>query len=108
MNHIVISKIKNIDINNLQHLFLSVGWESGNFPNELAKAIPHFSGVFSAWDKNRLVGLICSFDDGYLNAYIQYLLVDPKYQREGIGHKLMEALMDRYRNLNNRALHVKH
>ena len=104
MNHIVISNIKNIDIDNLQHLFLSVGWESGDYPDELAKAISRFSSVFSAWDKNRLVGLICSFDDGYLNAYIQYLLVDPKYQREGIGHKLMAALMDRYRNLKNISL----
>ena len=89
---------------NLQHLFLSVGWESGNYPNELAKAIPHFSAVFSAWDEKRLVGMICSFDDGYLNAYIQYLLVDPKYQGEGIGHKLMELLMDSYRNLKNISL----
>lgn len=104
MNHIIISDTQNIGADNLRHLFLSVGWESGNYPNELAKAISHFSAVYSAWDEKRLVGLICSFDDGYLNAYIQYLLVDPKYQRKGIGSKLMGSLLDRYRDLKNISL----
>lgn len=104
MNHIVISDTKNIDVENLQRLFVSVGWESGNYPDKLAKVISRFSVVFSAWNEKCLVGLLCSFDDGYLNAYIQYLLVDPKFQGEGIGRKLMELLMDQYQNLKNISL----
>lgn len=104
MNNITFSDTKNIDLDILQHLFLSVEWESGNYPKKLAKAISNFSTVYSAWDGDSLVGLICAFDDQNLNAYIQYLLVEPNYQGHGIGSKLMELLMEKYSDFNNISL----
>ncbi len=38
-----------------------------------------FLTVFSAWDNDKLVGMICMMDDGIMTAYVHYLLVNPKY-----------------------------
>ena len=69
----------------LQDLFLSVEWSSGHFPEKLQIAMRNFETVISAWDGDKLVGMICAMDDGIMTAYIHYLLVMSDYQDKGIG-----------------------
>ena len=69
----------------LEELFLSVQWESGNHPERLEKVLIHYEAVFSAWDENRLAGLVAVMDDGTMTAYVHYLLVYPRYQGYGVG-----------------------
>lgn len=76
----------------LEDLFLSVGWSSGEFPEKLVIAMKNYDTVFSAWNGDELVGLVCVMDDGIMNAYIHYLLVKPDYQLKGIGKKLIEKV----------------
>ena len=42
-----------------------------------------------AWDGARLVGAVRVLTDGYFIATIPEILVDPDYQRRGIGRELM-------------------
>ena len=69
----------------LEELFLSVQWESGNRLERLEKVLLHYEAVFSAWDENRLAGLVAVMDDGTMTAYVHYLLVYPRYQGYGVG-----------------------
>jgi len=48
-----------------------------------------------AWDGTRLVGSIRILTDGYFFATIPEILVDPDYQRRGIGRHLMELALER-------------
>ena len=80
----------------LEELFLSVAWSSGHFPDKLVVAMRNFSTVYSAWDGERLVGMICAMDDGIMNAYVHYLLVRPDCQGRGIGRKLVGMVKERY------------
>lgn len=80
----------------LERLFLSVEWSSGHFPDKLVTAMKNFSTVFSAWDGERLVGMICAMDDGIMNAYVHYLLIDPEHQGMGIGAELVEMIKQKY------------
>src|ERR1041385_2862431 len=48
-----------------------------------------------AWDGDRLVGSIRILTDGYFFATIPEILVDPAYQRRGIGRHLMVLALDR-------------
>ena len=80
----------------LRRLFLSVNWESGNYPERLKAAMRHYGSVFSAWDGDRLAGLISVMDDGVMTAYIQYVLVDPEYQGQGIGKHLINMVKEHY------------
>ena len=82
----------------LERLFLSVDWSSGHYPDKLALAMRNFKTVYSAWDGDVLVGLVCAMDDGVMNAYIHYLLVDPAHQRQGIGRQLMEMVKETYQD----------
>lgn len=88
--------IHDFDQTVLQDLFLSVGWSSGHFPEKLVRAMRGFETVISAWDDDRLVGMICAMDDGVMTAYIHYLLVRPEYQGAGVGRALVERVKEIY------------
>ena len=47
----------------VQQLFLSVNWMSGNYPERLYKALMNSSTVLTAWENDSLVGLIRVLDD---------------------------------------------
>ncbi len=81
----------------LERLFLSVGWISGKYPERLRRAMQGCGTVYSAWDGERLVGLVNAIDDGEMTAYIHYLLVDPEYQMRGIARRLLELMKEHYR-----------
>lgn len=82
----------------LQRLFLSVEWSSGHYPEKLSQAMQHFETVYSAWEGDCLVGMICAMDDHVMTAYVHYLLVDPRCQGEGIGRRLVELVRERYKD----------
>lgn len=82
----------------LERLFLSVEWSSGHYPDKLVIAMKNFSTVYSAWDGDRLVGMICAMDDGIMTAYVHYLLIKPDYQGQAIGRKLVEMVKEKYKD----------
>lgn len=82
--------------NDLQDLFLSVEWSSGHYPDKLVEAMKNFKTVYSAWDREKLIGMICAMDDGVMNAYVHYLLVNPKYHGMKIGRTLVDMVKQKY------------
>lgn len=80
----------------LEQLFLSVNWSSGHFPDKLVTAMHNYETVYSAWDADQLVGLICAMDDGIMNVYVHYLLVEPDHQGRAIGRRLVEMVKEKY------------
>lgn len=84
--------------NELQDLFLSVNWSSGHYPDKLVTAMKNFETVYTAWDGNKLIGLISAMDDGVMTAYVHYLLVNPDYQDLGIGKNLVERIKQHYKD----------
>ncbi|MHC1695391.1 MAG: GNAT family N-acetyltransferase [Eubacteriales bacterium] len=82
----------------LRDLFLSVEWSSGHYPEKLCAAMRNYETVVSAYDGERLVGLVCAMDDGVMTAYVHYLLVNPEYQKMGIGRRLVEDIKEKYRD----------
>lgn len=82
----------------LKTLFESVNWFSANYPDKLFSALNNCETVFTAWADGEPVGLINAIDDGALTAYVHYLLVDPKYQKAGIGRRLTEMVKEKYRD----------
>lgn len=82
----------------IQRLFLSVGWVSGQYPSRLYKALMHSSTVITAWDGDRLVGLVRLIDDSELVAYMHYVLVNPAYHGRGIAGNMIKMVKEKYRN----------
>lgn len=96
MGEIEYMEIHEFTTDDLKDLFLSVGWSSGHFPEKLQIAMRNFETVISAWDKDKLVGMICAMDDGIMTAYVHYLLVRPEYQDMGIGKVLVSKVKEIY------------
>ena len=82
----------------VQSLFQSVGWVSGEYPQRLYKALMHSSTVLTVWDAERLVGLTRVLDDTEMLAQIHYVLVHPDYQGQGIAGKMIEYIKEKYKN----------
>ena len=70
--------IKEFNKIELEDLFLSVGWSSGKYPEQLVIAMKNSYSVVSAWDGDKLVGLINALSDGIMTAYFHYLLVNSR------------------------------
>lgn len=101
---ITYSTKKDFNSQELEGLFLSVEWSSGHFPDKLVVAMRNFSTVFSAWDGDKLAGMICAMDDGIMNAYVHYLLVNPAYHGRKIGRTLVEKMKERYADFSRIAV----
>ena len=90
--------IKDIDKRQLRALFLSVNWDSGNYPDKLQLALKGSHQVVTAWDGDKLVGLMNSLADGVMNVFFLYLIVHPDYQKKGVGQKLVESMLREYKD----------
>ena len=95
---IVYTEEKKFTQSEVQKLFISVGWISGQYPSRLYKALLHSSTVITAWDGSRLVGLVRLLNDGELAAYMHYVLVDPDYQGCGIAGKMVQMAKEKYKD----------
>lgn len=91
---ITYSRTNQFEPSALERLFLSVGWFSGKFPDKLAAAFRNTDAVFSAWEGDRLVGVLRALSDGVWQANIDCLIVDPQYQKRGIASELIRQLRE--------------
>ena len=74
-----------------------VGWVE--FPAEEAKAcVENAYFVLCVRDGDRAVGVVRLLWDGGYVAFLSDLVVDPAYQGQGIGRKLVEAVIRRIRD----------
>jgi len=82
----------------LQELFLSVEWSSGHYPEKLVVAMKNSGAVYTAWDNDKLIGLVNALDDGVMTAYVHYLLINPSYHGKGIGKELVRLITEKYKD----------
>lgn len=88
---------KNIPLDQLVSLYNSVGWTSYTTDvSQLQQAISQSLTVITAWEEEKLVGLIRGVGDGVTILYIQDVLVLPSHQRLGVGTTLMTHVLSLY------------
>jgi len=90
---IVFSTEKDIDFYELEELCDRVGWARRPL-RKVKKAIEHSFLVVSMWEvqgkKRRLIGFARATSDHAFNATIWDVVVDPKFQSQGLGKALMK------------------
>lgn len=89
---------RNFSVEEVRDLYRSVGWLSANYAERLIQAFQKAGLVISAWEGDRLVGLLEAVDDREMIAYIHYLLVRPEYQKQGIGRQILALARDYYQS----------
>jgi len=102
MNIVYNDTKKDLPVEQLYHLFLSAGWSSENIPDDWLKKfnIPFINStiVISAWENERLVGVVRVLSDKFIRSIIYDLVVDPEYQSKGIGTELVKRCIAYYPN----------
>lgn len=93
--------IKRIPNNeDLQKLYLSVGWDVYVKNNEdMTMLLKNTCYFVTVWDNDQLVGLTRVISDDHSIAYVQDILIDPDYQGNGIGSKLLNMIKERFNHV---------
>ena len=78
-------------------LYRAVGWNNYyEHPKMLEKAFAGSLCILAAYEDKKLVGIIRAVGDGHSILFIQDILVEPAFQRRGIGTALMKTLLEQY------------
>ena len=77
-------------------LYQAHDWTHARDPVRLRRAIEHSSYAVVAMEEDRVVGFARAMSDEAFAVYIADILVSPDRQRQGIGRKLAEAILDHY------------
>lgn len=96
--------IRDLPVEQLYHLFFSAGWagsESTPDPDTLRYFnVPFMNStlVISAWDNDRLIGVVRVLSDKIIRSVIHDLVIDPDYRKMGIGKELIRRCIEHYPN----------
>ncbi|MDQ0427267.1 ribosomal protein S18 acetylase RimI-like enzyme [Planomicrobium stackebrandtii] len=102
---IMLKENKQIDQKDLAALYEDVEWYAYTKDLEkLEQALSNSLYVLSAWDANRLVGLIRIVGDGLTIIYIQDILVLNSYQNQGIATRLMDQVLEEFKEVRQKVL----
>jgi ribosomal protein S18 acetylase RimI-like enzyme len=63
---------------------------------KLIRAFNNSLHIVGAFDNNKLIGFIRCVGDGEHIVVVQDLIIDPEYQRRGIGKDLLSKIMQKY------------
>lgn len=92
------------DTDALVELFSAVKWESAQYPAQLSAAIGTSETVLTAWEGDRLCGLMTAISDGEMNVFFPYLLLRPDTQGKGVGRTLVTQMLARYQTCYRKVL----
>ena len=91
----------NVTLEEVMPLYEAVGWTNYTQKQEMLEAAfknsLHIIGAFN--DEGKLVGILRAVGDGASILFIQDILVTPEYQHQGIGTKLLQLTLDKYKNV---------
>lgn len=85
------------DENAIMTLYAENGWTAYTKNKEaLFRGIRNSLDTIGVYDQEQLIGFIRTIGDQETIIYIQDILVLPKYQRQGIGKKLLTDVISKY------------
>lgn len=96
----IISTSDRIDTDEVVALYRANAWSSGEKPEVLLPALRGSHALVTARIQGKLVGIANAISDGHLVVYFPHLLVHPEHQRQGIGRRMCEALLEKYKGFH--------
>lgn len=86
-------------------IYRKAGWSAYlSDDRKMVNAMKNSLYLYGAFDNGRLIGFVRCVGDGEHILYVQDLIVDASYKRQGIGRTLLQAAMDKYSHVRMFAL----
>ena len=102
----IISNWKEYDFSRIVDLYDSVGWS--NYTDDkksLLEAFQNSTFIACAVDEEeRLLGVVRSISDDVSIHYLQDILVNPNFHRNGIGRALFDSALERFKHVRTHML----
>ncbi|MDD6795644.1 MAG: GNAT family N-acetyltransferase [Clostridiaceae bacterium] len=96
---------KKVDVNDLVDLYNDAEWfVYTEDKKKLEHSFSKSTYIISAWDDNKLVGVLRAVGDEETIMYIQDILVLKSYRGKGIGSEFLNLFMKRYRDVRQKIL----
>lgn len=96
---------KTMNREQLEQLYSDVGWTAYTKDMDmLEQALLQSLDVITAWDGERLVGLVRTIGDGLTIVYIQDILVLNDYQNKGIATQLIQTILQKHAAVRQKVL----
>jgi len=97
----IVNDWKSVNFDEIVELYNSVGW--ANYTEDLESlriALDNTSYLSLVLDEeNRPIALARSISDDVSIHYLQDILVNPMHHRKGLGRRLLEASLERYKHV---------
>jgi len=91
---------KNIEKEKLLALYSDAGWSAyTSRPDLIKKAVGNSLYILTAWEGEKLIGMLRAVGDGLTIIYIQDLILLKKYKRKGIGSLMLKKILEKYSNV---------
>ena len=94
---IVISLSDTLEREEVLALYKANSWSSAEKPDVLLAALRNSHSMVTARVEGKLVGIANAISDGHLVVYFPHMLVHPDLHRKGVGRKMVEALLNKYK-----------
>ncbi|SFY02060.1 Acetyltransferase (GNAT) domain-containing protein [Janthinobacterium lividum] len=85
-------------------LYKANHWSSAEKPKELMAALRNSHSLVTARADGKLIGIGNAISDGHLVVYFPHMLVDPMAQGQGVGRRMMAAMLEKYAGFHQQML----
>ena len=96
----VISLNDTVEQGEIVALYRANNWSSGENPEVLLPALRDSHSLVTARLYSQLVGIGNAISDGHMVVYFPHMLVHPSHHGHGIGRRMMEALLTKYKDFH--------
>ena len=102
---LIFRETKDLDYEEITNVFFEAGFlkhtkKRDVYKKAIEKAFRNSQYVVTVWDRDELIGFVRVLTDKSLFATIWNMIVRPKYQRKGIGKKLLNKCLLKYPKLH--------
>ena len=97
----------NLPLEQVVDLYNSVGWiayTTGEQRPKLRQAIQNSTYVVTAWSGEKIIGLARCISDDVSIFYLQDILVNPEFQNQGVGCRLLLNCLERFEHTRMKVL----
>ena len=104
MSQIAVSLSDAIETDEVISLYRANAWSSAEKPAQLLAALRNSHTLVTARIDGVLVGVGNAISDGHLVVYFPHMLVHPSFHGQGIGKKMMLAMLEKYAGFHQQML----